>query len=213
MTADNEALNTANEEFKAEIITIKASKDAVEQELSTEREKIASLTADNKALEIELNATKADLEAQAQTPKTAELEAILSEKTAELLTAQAEIEKLRGDLVYQNKSERIAYAHTNTFFIMEEKMGRFYRDSMFASEEKIGIWYDSHFIKYIFSSLKTNRAGSFLYGFWCRKEKNSFWIKILTLYKNYGIMIIRKNQMQKYRKGRMVLWQTTKAKK
>ena len=52
--------------------------------------------------------------------------------------AKNEIEKLRSELIYQERSERVAYAHTNTFFILEEKMGRFYRDAMCASDTKIG---------------------------------------------------------------------------
>ena len=76
---------------------------------------------------------------QKDTTKTADLEAALAEKSEKLLALEAEIEKLRADLIYQNKAERVAYAHTNTFFIMEEKMGRFYRDAMYASEPKIGI--------------------------------------------------------------------------
>ena len=62
----------------------------------------------------------------------------IRKKAEELLTSQKEVEKLRADLIYQDRSERIAYAHTNTFFIMEEKMGRFYRDAMCASETKTG---------------------------------------------------------------------------
>ena len=96
---------------------------------------------------LELTSIKSELEkekahaeeAQQQMLKNAELENALAQKNADLLAVQAEIEKLRADLIYQNKAERIAYAHTNTFFIMEEKMGRFYRDSMYASEGKIGI--------------------------------------------------------------------------
>ena len=62
----------------------------------------------------------------------------LNAKEEELLAAQKEIEKLRADLIYQDRTERIAYAHTNTFFIKEEKMGRFYRDAMYASDTKTG---------------------------------------------------------------------------
>ena len=107
------------------------------------------LTEANEVLTAELTALKDELEkaktlsdeTQQQTVRSAELEAALAEKSEELRAAQAEIEKLRADLIYQNKAERVAYAHTNTFFIMEEKMGRFYRDAMYGSEQKIGIWY------------------------------------------------------------------------
>ena len=102
------------------------------------------------ALIFELEALKADFaqmkeadcEAQQklieEQAKAEELNRVIREKTEALLTAQKEIEKLRSDLIYQDRAERVAYAHTNTFFIKEEKMGRFYRDAMWATDTKTG---------------------------------------------------------------------------
>ena len=56
----------------------------------------------------------------------------------EAAEVQGKLAKLNDDLIQQGKEDRIAYAHTNTFFIMEEKMGKFYRDTMYASDNKIG---------------------------------------------------------------------------
>jgi hypothetical protein len=130
LTKANETLTAALNEAKANGA----------EALASEREKNVLLTTANKKLIADNEQLIEELtEAQRKAEKTAALETALAEKTAELEALQAEIEKLRADLVYQNKAERIAYAHTNTFFIMEEKMGRFYRDAMCASESKIGI--------------------------------------------------------------------------
>ena len=130
-------MTKANETLTAELNEAKANG---AEALVSEREKNVLLTTANKKLIADNEQLIEELtEAQRKAEKTAALETALAEKTAELEALQAEIEKLRADLVYQNKAERIAYAHTNTFFIMEEKMGRFYRDAMCASESKIGI--------------------------------------------------------------------------
>ena len=142
--AKNAELATANEALTAELASVKT---ASEESLAAERAKNAELATANEAMTAKLTTAKAELEnektnskaVQKHNAKIAALEAALAEKSAELLAVQAEIEKLRGDLVYQNRMERVAYAHTNTFFIKEEKMGRFYRDAIYGSEQKIGI--------------------------------------------------------------------------
>ncbi|MBQ2988271.1 MAG: hypothetical protein IJD59_04120, partial [Clostridia bacterium] len=138
--AKNETLTAENEALNAELTAIKASEADSIAALTAERAKNETLASVHETVSAELAATKAALaEAQEQSLRNAKLEAALAQKTAEILALQAETEKLRADLIYQDRSERVAYAHTNTFFIMEEKMGRFYRDAMCFSEEKTGI--------------------------------------------------------------------------
>ena len=136
----NAALMKANRAAESALQAQKTESAKNVEALATERAQNAELAKTNEALAAELTAVKEALDKEKNdTTKTAELEAALAEKSEKLLALEAEIEKLRADLVYQNKAERVAYAHTNTFFIMEEKMGRFYRDAMYASEPKIGI--------------------------------------------------------------------------
>ena len=52
--------------------------------------------------------------------------------------AEAKFAKLEKDLIRQEKDDRVAYAHTNPFFIMEENMGRFYRDTVYGADLKKG---------------------------------------------------------------------------
>ena len=56
----------------------------------------------------------------------------------EVAKAEEKLAKIDKDMLRQEREERVAYAHTNTFFIMEEKMGKFYRDTMYASDNKTG---------------------------------------------------------------------------
>ena len=108
--------------------------------LAAERKKNDALSDENLALNEQLRQIQAQREAEQALPEQAAQTAAQAEEAEKALAqARAEIEKLRADLIQQNRSERIAYAHTNTFFIMEEKMGRFYRDAMYASESKIGL--------------------------------------------------------------------------
>ena len=152
-----EALEAEKAEMLKEIETVKAalaeakvSDNATQQILSAEQVRAEALEAEKAALIKEAEAIKADFmqakaaddetkeKLTAAQAKSVELETAVREKTEELLKAQKELEKLRSDLIYQDRMERIAYAHTNTFFIMEEKMGRFYRDAMCASDTKTG---------------------------------------------------------------------------
>ena len=58
----------------------------------------------------------------AEQQRSEELDKVILEKEEALLAVRKEVEKLRSDLIYQDRTERIAYAHTNTFFIKEEKI-------------------------------------------------------------------------------------------
>ena len=138
------------EALKAKLADAAVSDSATKQILAAEQTRAESLETEKAALITELEALKADFAQMKETDgatqqklveeqaKAEELNRLILEKTEALLTAQKEVEKLRADLIYQDRAERVAYAHTNTFFIKEEKMGRFYRDAMWATDTKTG---------------------------------------------------------------------------
>ena len=144
------ALRQETETVKTALAKAERTEAQLKARLTEEQEKVEALEAEKIALEkaaelIETalaSAKAADDEAEQklleEQRKSEELEQTLHEKEEELLAVQKEIEKLRADLIYQDRTERVAYAHTNTFFIKEEKMGRFYRDAMYASDTKTG---------------------------------------------------------------------------